>query len=109
MRPSFSFQDSGRVFACEVGQAHARDSVMWWWFTVSSDAHRYAPFPADASDTEDSVRSRVVTYYDALITRRTAPRQPWVRPGPRPVAPQVAPGAPDPVPAAEEERKAADS
>jgi len=89
VHPPFSFEDSGRVFACHVARAQARDVAVWWWFTVSSDSNRYAPFQAEAGDTEDSVRARVVAYYDALVTRRSAPREPWRRPD-RPANPSAA-------------------
>ena len=95
MHPSFSFEDAGRVFACHVAQAQTRDITEWWWFTVSSDSHRYAPFHADAGDTEDSVRSRVVAYYDALLSQRSAPRQPWRRPDRPTGTPTAAPGSND--------------
>ena len=93
MHQAFSFEDTGRVFDCHVERARARDTVVWWWFTVSSDNNRYAPFHADVGDTEDSVRSRVVAYYDALIRRRSEPRQPWRRPDKPGGTPASAPGA----------------
>jgi len=79
VHPAFSFEDTGRIFACHVERAHVRYVTAWWWFTVSSDSHRYAPFHAHADDTQASVRSRVVAYYDTLLSRRSEPRQPWRR------------------------------
>jgi len=97
---SFSFEDAGRTFACRVEEARTPHTTAWWWFTVSSDNYRYAPFHADAADTEDSVRSRIVSYYDTLLVRRAAPRQPWRRAdrpvGPAPVAPVVPPVVEEP-------------
>jgi hypothetical protein len=90
---SFSFEDAGRTFACRVEEARTPHTTAWWWFTVSSDNYRYAPFHADATDTEDSVRTRIVSYYDTLLVRRAAPRQPWRR-ADRPVVAPGAPGAP---------------
>lgn len=81
MIPSFSFEDAGRSFACHVEHAQTRDMTLWWWFTVSSDHHRYAPFHASVGDTEESVRSRVVAFYDALLARRAAPSEPHRRLG----------------------------
>ena len=102
VRPSFSFEDAGRIFACHVEHARTRDVAAWWWFTVSSDSHRYAPFHADAGDTEDSVRSRVVAYYDALISRRSAPRQPWRRTDRAAGTPASAPDSADTAPRTDE-------
>jgi hypothetical protein len=86
---SFNFEDAGRMFVCRIEQARTPHTTAWWWFTVSSDSYRYAPFHADAADTEDSVRVRIVDYYDTLLARRAAPRQPWRRAEKVVVAPAV--------------------
>lgn len=39
----------------------------------SEDNHRYAPFRAEATDTQRSVEARVVAYYDNLMERRGQP------------------------------------
>jgi hypothetical protein len=71
---NFDFVDGGRTFACEIQRGGAGGNDAWWWFRVSTDdRHRYAPFRADAADTETSVRYRVVAYYDDLMTRRGLP------------------------------------
>src|SRR5579862_1283356 len=93
VKKSLNFEDAGRLFACRVEEARSPNTTAWWWFTVSSDSHRYAPFHSDASDTEDSVRARIVGFYDNRLARRDAPRQPWRRPDN--VAAPVAPVAPD--------------
>ncbi len=79
MKQPFNFEDAGRTFACRVELARRSDTTAWWWFTVSSDNHRYAPFHSEATDTEDSVRSRIVAFYDNRLARRDEPRQPWRR------------------------------
>ena len=82
----FAFEDAGRVFVCQIEEARRPHTPPWWWFTVSSDSHRYAPFHSSAGDTEDSVQARIIAYYDALIARLAEPRQPWRRTEKAPVA-----------------------
>jgi hypothetical protein len=87
MDTAFQFEDGGRTYTCRVGEAQTAPSARtartapWWWFGVSGDGHRYAPFHADAGDTQESVRPRIVAYYEALLVRRAAPRAPWMRRG----------------------------
>ncbi len=93
----FSFLHEGRTYSCE-----ARDGVegqVWWWFTVSSDGNRYAPFPAGSKDTRASVEQRIVEYYTNHLARRAAPEQPhWAKrgkpAGPEKPKPAGAPGKP---------------
>jgi hypothetical protein len=95
VKKSFDFEDAGRIFSCRMEQARSPNTAAWWWFTVSSDGHRYAPFHFDATtDTEESVRTRIVQFYDNRIAQRDAPRQPWRRPEPAAVPP-AAPNAGD--------------
>jgi hypothetical protein len=93
VKKSFDFVDAGRTFACRIEEARRPNTTAWWWFTVSSDNHRYAPFHFDATDTEDSVRARIVGFYDNRLARRDAPRQPWRRP--EKAATPVVPANPD--------------
>ena len=81
---AFDFEDGGRRYSCRV-EAPRAGMDAWWWFDVSGDANRYAPFRAEASDTESSVRTRIVKYYE----ERLAPREYTHRFG-RPRAPQPA-------------------
>ncbi len=70
MAKAFDFEDGGRVYTCHVEeQRHDRPEV-WWWFGVSGDRSRYAPFRAAKEDTEASVRARVVAYYEERLTPR---------------------------------------
>ena len=70
---SFRFENEGRSYACRVaGTASAKKDV-WWWFEVSGDANSYAPFQASATDTQESVRTRVVAFYANLLYRRSLP------------------------------------
>jgi hypothetical protein len=82
MIESFQFDDDGRTYTCRIEEPRGGRTEAWWWFGVSGDAHRYAPFQATADDTEAGVRSRVVTYYRDLLARRAMPAQPrshWAR------------------------------
>jgi hypothetical protein len=74
---TLAFQDAGRTFTCTVAPRRASEPLLWWWFSVSDgSAHRYAPFVADQHETDDSVRARIVAYYDDHIARRAAPTGP---------------------------------
>lgn len=73
---AFDFEDGGRTYKCRVEKARATMTSAWWWFGVSGDNQRYAPFLADAADTEDSIRTRIVAYYDNLLARRAMPAVP---------------------------------
>ena len=78
----FQFEDSGRTFTCVIEGRRGARSEAWWWFRVTGDSHRYAPFHAAADDTKQSVQSRIVAYYSDHLTRRAAPaaaRQHWAR------------------------------
>jgi hypothetical protein len=47
--------------------------MSWWWFGVTGDRHRYAPFHTAEDDTELSVERRIVSYYHDLLSRRGLP------------------------------------
>ncbi len=66
----FDFVDGDRAFTCHVEEQRGDRPDTWWWFVVSGDRSRYAPFRAEKSDTEASVRERVIAYY----AERLAPR-----------------------------------
>ncbi|MGH7671229.1 MAG: hypothetical protein ACRENQ_17235 [Gemmatimonadaceae bacterium] len=113
MLEGFEFVDNDRTFTCSVEKAHALGNEPWWWFSVSTDdRQRYAPFRALTGDTQKSVRTRIVTYYDDLLARRAAPATPYWRRGPQQngatqaAAPAVAP-AEAPVAKASADKKAA--
>jgi hypothetical protein len=100
MTKAFEFEDGGRRYSCSIEPRRVVPPESWWWFTVSGDQNRYAPFRAEPKDTQESVRVRVVQYYLDRLERRaqtTETRQHWSQRGKAP-APSAAP-----VPAAETE------
>ncbi|MGH7634761.1 MAG: hypothetical protein ACRENC_13585 [Gemmatimonadaceae bacterium] len=76
MLKPFDFQDNGRTFSCRTEGPTASRTESWWWFEVSGDTNRYAPFQAKSGDTQDSVRSRIAAYYADLLFKRSQPPQP---------------------------------
>lgn len=92
---AIDFVDGGRAYQCRVEAGRGAMRGDWWWFGVKGDDSRYAPFRADTDDTEDSVRARVVAYYEDRLSRRGIP---WQDRGDaaapaRPSAPSAAPAA----------------
>lgn len=80
----FRFEHGGKTYTCLVEERKAEKPEAWWWFTVSGDGHRYAPFQALARDTRDSVRARIVAYYDNHLVHRAMPasgQEHWARRG----------------------------
>ena len=51
------------------------DAEDWWWFAVTGDAQRYAPFRAERGDTRASVQERVVAFYTNRLFRIAQPRE----------------------------------
>ena len=82
MLKAFTFENGGRSYTCRVEEPRGSRTQAWWWFDVSEDGQRYAPFEATEDDTEATVRERVMAYYDHLLVRRAEPpaqRQHWAR------------------------------
>ena len=74
MTEGFDFVDEGRTFCCSVEQPCSTRRDAWWWFRVSSEDHqRFAPFRADADDTPESVRPRIVAFYAHLLEAGATP------------------------------------
>jgi hypothetical protein len=76
----FTFEADDRVFACQIEQGRTKLAQPWWWFTVSGESHRFAPFQPGDGDTIESVRFRVLSYYRELVARRALildPRESW--------------------------------
>ena len=73
MTEAFGFTEGSRTYTCSAEARAGGRSERWWWFQVSGDRHRYAPFHADATDSPLDVRQRIVNYYDELLERRGLP------------------------------------
>jgi len=76
MLKALDFEDNGRTFNCRVEGPSGARTEAWWWFRVSGDANRYAPFHAKSGDTQESVRTRIAAYYADLLFKRSQPAQP---------------------------------
>lgn len=63
MTKGFEFEHEGRHYICTIEARHGAPSDSWWWFSVSGDAQRYAPFRTAKDDTLASVSQRVVKFY----------------------------------------------
>lgn len=99
MTKAFEFVDAGRTFRCTAEPQEQNPKEKWWWFSVSSDSRtRYAPFRAAASDTEKTVRERIIVYYNRMLEVRAAPPTPRWGGRPKPVV-ATASGAGGPAPA----------
>jgi hypothetical protein len=84
MIKGFDFEHDSKTYHCSVEPLRAQGGEPWWWFNVSGDPNRYAPFHAAGSDTRDSVKTRIVEYYTNHLARRLAPPVPrgrWQRQG----------------------------
>jgi hypothetical protein len=69
----FEFEHGGRQYKAHTGHAARTPTLLWWWFAVAGDGQKYAVCPVSPADSETSIQSRIVAYYENLIERRTAP------------------------------------
>ena len=80
MLAGFMFVHDGRTYSCLAAEGPMGDGQFWWWFTVSRDGNRYAPFHAAERDTRASVQARIVAYYENHLEHRARPlHQHWAR------------------------------
>jgi hypothetical protein len=56
MLDEFQFEADERVFSCYVATLGRKSEESWWWFSVSGDSNRYAPFRRLTSDTPADVQ-----------------------------------------------------
>jgi hypothetical protein len=63
------FAEDSRTYTCRVEKRNELAEA-WWWFTVSGDKQRYAPFRANSGDTKYAIQSRISLYYRELLIRR---------------------------------------
>ena len=76
----FCFIHDSRTYTCQPEEIQGERGECWWWFTVSRDGNRYAPFRALARDTRASIQSRIVEYYANHLAHRSMPdREHWAR------------------------------
>ena len=52
---AFEFEHDGRTYICTPEARAGGKKEMWWWFRVSGDAQRYAPFEVVAGESKDAV------------------------------------------------------
>jgi hypothetical protein len=80
----FEFEEGGRTFVCSVEARRTTPDDAWWWFNVSGDRQRYAPFQAATADTQKGVKAKIVAYYANLLEARARPVEPRSHWGRRP-------------------------
>jgi hypothetical protein len=93
MPGAFTFEAGGRTYTCTPEKGAAPLQGTWWWFGVSNDPNRYAAFEAAKGDTEHSVRTRIVAWYERRLWVRAqpaVPRERFGRPPGKPGAQAVA-------------------
>jgi hypothetical protein len=80
----FEFVDAGQKFFCSVESPGQSGMPAWWWFRLDNGTTtRYAPFEAAASDTKQSVQTRIIAYYAQLLAIEARPayqRPAWRKP-----------------------------
>jgi len=75
MLNAFTFEHGGRTYSCKP-ESRAGLNGPWWWFTVSYDQQSYAPFQAVPGDTHQSVKNRVIAYYEHRLWAKEQPAPP---------------------------------
>jgi hypothetical protein len=86
---AFEFEHGGRTYRCVREDRSGEPAGRWWWFSVSHDAQRYAPFEARSGDTQQSVRERIIAYYEHRVWLRAQPPEPRYRGPGRPAVKKV--------------------
>lgn len=88
MLKPFEFTDAHRHYTCTVETMTGTDEG-WWWFAVSHDSQRYAPFRAERGDTQATVRERIVAFYTNRLFHLAQPPRRGAQFGSRPGRPPV--------------------
>jgi hypothetical protein len=94
----FEFEQDGRTFVCSVEARRTTPDDAWWWFNVSGDRQRYAPFQAATADTQKTVKAKIVAFYTNLLEARARPAEPRSHWGRRPKVETAAAAEPTPTP-----------
>lgn len=63
MTKGFEFEKDGRHYLCTIEERKGAPNDSWWWFAVSGDAQRYAPFRTSKDDTQANVEARIAKFY----------------------------------------------
>src|SRR5689334_24767539 len=66
---AFEFEHDGRTYICSPEARAGGKKEMWWWFRVSGDAQRYAPFEVVPTESRDAVAKRIVAWHAAMLER----------------------------------------
>ena len=85
MIKNFEFEEAGRRYICTVETPRHAGMEPWWWYSVATEegTTRYAPFEAKPTDTQKSVKTRIIAHYEevlAIKARPVNPRPHWQRP-----------------------------
>ena len=87
------FENNGRTLTCRSASSPATPGTTWWWLEVSGENQRYAAFRTEATDTEETLRPRILAHYEHLLAERARPpvyRARWSRRAPAAAAPDPA-------------------
>jgi hypothetical protein len=90
----FDFVDGANKFFCSIEVPGQTAMPPWWWFRIEGGTGtRHAPFEARATDTKQSVQTRIIAYYAELLAIEARPayqRPAWRKPErPTPVGESV--------------------
>jgi hypothetical protein len=75
MLNGFDFENAGRKYSCTVEELKGPVKENWWWFSVSGDQQRYAPFRTSSSDTRTQVQTKIVEFYEHRLWAKSQPIQ----------------------------------
>jgi hypothetical protein len=92
-----TFEHGGRKYVCTVEAQRRTPEDRRWWFAVGGDEQRYSPIEAAPNDTANSVRTRIIEFYERHLWLReqpAAPRGAFGQPG-RPGRPRNVPKTDD--------------
>jgi hypothetical protein len=67
------FTHGERRFTCRAEGSAASPATLWWWINVTGEPARYAAFRVEAGDTAQSLRPRIIAYYEELLAVRARP------------------------------------
>ena len=73
---AFQFENEGRKYSCTVETPRGARTESWWWFSVTGDQQRYAPFqePPPANWPLLKLPNVTLTAHAAFATREASER-----------------------------------